>query len=200
MNRTTSRRLALYAFLTLVYLVSTVPVGLFLYSIKTEIGLDAFAARSGAAVAAEIGSMVVTEQVDALRSMAIAPSAIWWFRQVRRHHYASAAHRDRGRCGAVRQLRIFGCKGVPGQNSKDVRTYTVTGAAERPYEIAGLRIPGRDCRLSAGLPDKGRRDRRRKRATSSVVLCVVLIFIADFFMAQILTGRDTAAGLGRALR
>ena len=42
MNRTTSRRLALYAFLTLVYLVSTVPVGLFLYSIKTEIGLDIF--------------------------------------------------------------------------------------------------------------------------------------------------------------
>lgn len=42
MNRTTSRRLALYGFLTLGYLVSTVPVGLFLYSLKTEIGLDIF--------------------------------------------------------------------------------------------------------------------------------------------------------------
>ena len=35
-------------------------------------GVD-LAARSGAAIAAEIGSMVVTEQVDALRSMAISP-------------------------------------------------------------------------------------------------------------------------------
>src|SRR6185312_13518447 len=37
------------------------------------LGGVAFASRSGAAIAAEIGSMVVTEQIDALRSMAISP-------------------------------------------------------------------------------------------------------------------------------
>jgi hypothetical protein len=36
------RRAGLYAFFVALYLVSTVPVGLFLYSLKTEVGLDIF--------------------------------------------------------------------------------------------------------------------------------------------------------------
>lgn len=35
-------RIALYAVLFVVYLASTVPVGLFLYSIKSKVGLDLF--------------------------------------------------------------------------------------------------------------------------------------------------------------
>lgn len=38
----TWRRIALYAILLVVYLASTVPVGLFIYSMKTEVGLDIF--------------------------------------------------------------------------------------------------------------------------------------------------------------
>ena len=35
-------RMGLYAILLVVYLASTVPVGLFIYSMKTEVGLDIF--------------------------------------------------------------------------------------------------------------------------------------------------------------
>ena len=42
MERRVVRRLALYSLLFLLYLMSTVPVGLFLYSFKTEVGFDIF--------------------------------------------------------------------------------------------------------------------------------------------------------------
>ena len=42
MNWAAPRRVGLYAVLVALYLVSTVPVGLFLYSLKTEVGLDIF--------------------------------------------------------------------------------------------------------------------------------------------------------------
>jgi hypothetical protein len=38
----TWRRIAWYAILLVVYLASTVPVGLFIYSLKTKVGLDIF--------------------------------------------------------------------------------------------------------------------------------------------------------------
>lgn len=45
----------------------------YLNELGPVLGGVAFAARSGAAIAAEIGTMVVTEQVDALRAMAVSP-------------------------------------------------------------------------------------------------------------------------------
>jgi hypothetical protein len=36
------RRAGLYALFVALYLISTVPVGLFLYSLKTEVGVDIF--------------------------------------------------------------------------------------------------------------------------------------------------------------
>jgi hypothetical protein len=36
------KRIALYTFLAILYLVSAVPVGLFLYSLKTDAGFDIF--------------------------------------------------------------------------------------------------------------------------------------------------------------
>jgi hypothetical protein len=38
----TARRIGLYAVAFALYLASTMPVGLFLYSIKTEVGIDIF--------------------------------------------------------------------------------------------------------------------------------------------------------------
>ena len=46
----------------------------FLNELGPVLGGVAFAARAGAAIAAEIGTMVVTEQVDALRAMAVSPT------------------------------------------------------------------------------------------------------------------------------
>jgi hypothetical protein len=43
MASTALRRAALFAFLLALYLVSTVPVGLFLYSLKTDSGVNIFA-------------------------------------------------------------------------------------------------------------------------------------------------------------
>jgi hypothetical protein len=37
-----ARRIAVYALLFIVYLVSTVPIGLFLYSLKTKVGINIF--------------------------------------------------------------------------------------------------------------------------------------------------------------
>lgn len=42
MEGKTWRRVALYAILLVVYFASTVPVGLFIYSFKTKVGLDIF--------------------------------------------------------------------------------------------------------------------------------------------------------------
>lgn len=42
MSWNSGRRIALYAALFVIYLISTVPVGLFLYSVKTAIGFDIF--------------------------------------------------------------------------------------------------------------------------------------------------------------
>ena len=42
MNRSILRRIGLWTILVALYLLSTVPVGLFLYSLKSEVGLDIF--------------------------------------------------------------------------------------------------------------------------------------------------------------
>ena len=151
----------------------------------------AVAARSGAAIAAEIGSMVVTEQVDALRSMAVSP---------------------------VRYLvvpRLIACllmlpiAGLFGDLSGVLGGYFMAGANGVPHpsfiESArrfanevdlmhgliktlwfGIIIAGVACRQ--GLRTKGGATGVGRATTSSVVLCVVLIFVSDFFLAQMLTG------------
>jgi hypothetical protein len=42
MNWAALRRVGLYAFFVALYLVSTVPVGLTLYGLKSEVGIDIF--------------------------------------------------------------------------------------------------------------------------------------------------------------
>jgi hypothetical protein len=42
LKTTALKRIGLYTFLAILYLVSTVPVGLFLYSLKTDAGFDIF--------------------------------------------------------------------------------------------------------------------------------------------------------------
>jgi hypothetical protein len=42
MRRISARRIGLYALIFALYLASTVPVGLFLYSVKSAVGLDIF--------------------------------------------------------------------------------------------------------------------------------------------------------------
>src|SRR5207237_10246938 len=77
-NVSTGSVLAYYTSLFFVRFGATQFVGATLtYAFLKELGPllvgIAVAARSGAAIAAELGSMVVTEQIDALRAMAVPP-------------------------------------------------------------------------------------------------------------------------------
>lgn len=165
----------------------------FLNELGPVLGGVAFASRSGAAIAAEIGSMVVTEQVDALRSMAVSPvrylvvprvlAAIMMLPLLT--VIADVAGLYGGFVFAVN-------KGVPAQAFWDsVRTYTITADLLNGLlksVVFGFLVGVVACQQ--GLRTKGGATGVGKATTSSVVLCVVMIFIADFFMAQILTARD----------
>jgi phospholipid/cholesterol/gamma-HCH transport system permease protein len=167
----------------------------FLNELGPVLGGVAFASRSGAAIAAEIGSMVVTEQVDALRAMAIAPVRYLVVPRVLASVImlplltviADVAGLYGGYFFAV-------AKGVPAQAFWDsVRTYTLTADLFNGLlksVVFGFLVGIIACQQ--GLRTKGGATGVGKATTSSVVLCVVMIFIADFFMAQILTARDTS--------
>lgn len=154
------------------------------------------AARSGAAIAAEIGSMVVTEQVDALRSLAVSPV-----------RYLVAPRL----LGCVLMMPICGLafdvfglgsamvmslsQGVPYATFiESVRTMAsetdlLKGLVKTLW--FGLTIASVACRQ--GLATERGAAGVGRATTSSVVLCVVLIFVSDFFLAQALSGASVAA-------
>ncbi len=154
------------------------------------------AARSGAAIAAEIGTMVVTEQVDALRSMAVSPIAYL----VAPRLLACVAMMPL--CGLVSDFAGIGgsivmasAHGVPAATFMDsirmmaAETDLLKGLVKTLW--FGLTVAAVACR-------QGLRTRRGAAGvghatTSSVVLCVVLIFISDFFLAQLLMGASVAS-------
>lgn len=149
------------------------------------------ASRSGAAIAAEIGSMVVTEQVDALRSLAVSPI---------RYLVAPrliACIIVMPIVGVFADLSgVFGCylmsrnAGIPGQvfieSARTMVTQTELFKGLVKTVVFGALIAIISCQQ--GLRTKGGATGVGRATTSSVVLCVVVIFIADFFLAQILTG------------
>jgi phospholipid/cholesterol/gamma-HCH transport system permease protein len=149
------------------------------------------ASRSGAAIAAEIGSMAVTEQVDALRAMAVSPV-----------RYLVAPRL----VAAVLMMPLVGVFadffGILGSYLM-ARTHDVSGAeflesarmmaTELDFVkglvktlVFGAIIAIVACRQ--GMRTTGGATGVGRSTTSSVVLCVVLIFIADFFLAQALSG------------
>jgi phospholipid/cholesterol/gamma-HCH transport system permease protein len=163
----------------------------FLNELGPVLGGVAFAARAGAAIAAEIGTMVVTEQVDALRAMAVSPTRYLVVPRV---------------LAAVLMLPLltlfadlFGMIGgyfLAGANGvqhavfldsvhKYTRTEDLTHGLIKSV-IFGLIVGVVACQQ--GLRTKGGATGVGRSTTNSVVLCVLLIFVADFFLAQIMTG------------
>lgn len=154
------------------------------------------AARSGAAIAAEIGTMVVTEQVDALRSMAVSPIAYL----VAPRLLACVAMMPL--CGLVADFAGIGgsivmaaAHGVPSATFMD----SIRMMAAESDLIKGLvKTLWFGFTVAAVACRQGLRTRRGaagvgQATTSSVVLCVVLIFVSDFFLAQVLMGASVAA-------
>ena len=164
----------------------------FLNELGPVLGGVAFAARAGAAIAAEIGTMVVTEQVDALRAMAVSPTRYLVVPRV---------------LAAVLMLPLltlfadlFGMIGgylLAGMNGishaefldsvqKFTRLEDLTHGLIKSVVFA-LIVGVVACQQ--GLRTKGGATGVGRSTTSSVVLCVLLIFVADFFLAQLLTGK-----------
>lgn len=162
----------------------------FLNELGPTLGGVGLAARSGAAIAAEIGSMVVTEQVDALRAMAVSPVRYLVVPRVLAAiimlPLLTAMADLAGLCGGY--LFALG-SGVSGEEFwASVHTYTkvsdlIHGLIKSV--VFGFIIGIVACQQ--GLRTKGGATGVGRSTTSSVVICVMLIFIIDFFLAQILT-------------
>jgi phospholipid/cholesterol/gamma-HCH transport system permease protein len=153
------------------------------------------ASRSGAAIAAEIGSMVVTEQVDALRALAVSPVRYL----VAPRLVACVAMMPliavfADVAGILGGLEMAGTRGVPHAAFIDSARVFATGTdflkglikAACFGFITVIIACQQGLRTSGGATGVGR------ATTSSVVLCVLAIFIADFFLAQVLAGAWSA--------
>jgi len=162
----------------------------FLNELGPTLGGVGLAARSGAAIAAEIGSMVVTEQVDALRAMAVSPVR---YLVVPRMLAAiimlpllTAMADIAGLFGSYLFALGAGVSGEEFWNS----VHTYTKVSDLLHGLAKSVVFGFLIGLIAcqqGLRTKGGATGVGRATTNSVVLCVILIFITDFFLAQILT-------------
>ncbi len=151
----------------------------------------AVAARSGAAIAAEIGSMVVTEQVDALRAMAVSPirylvvprllACILMMPVIAL--FADLA-------GVFGSYIMAGAHGVPHQAFIE-STRAFVGPEDLVKGLVKTLWFGFTIALVAchqGLRTRGGATGVGRSTTASVVLCVVFIFVSDFFLAQMLQG------------
>ena len=163
----------------------------FLNELGPVLGGVAFAARAGAAIAAEIGTMVVTEQVDALRAMAVSPTRYLVVPRV----LAAVLMLPlltlfADLFGMIGGYLLAGVNGVPHAEflesvHKFTRVEDLTHGLLKSVVFA-LIVGVVACQQ--GLRTKGGATGVGRSTTSSVVLCVLLIFVADFFLAQILTG------------
>ncbi len=162
----------------------------FLNELGPTLGGVGLAARSGAAIAAEIGSMVVTEQVDALRAMAVSPIRYLVVPRVLAAvimlPLLTVLADIAGLCGGY----LFSLGAGVSAESYWTSVHTYTKSSDLLHGLLKSVVFGFLIGLVAcqqGLRTKGGATGVGRATTSSVVLCVVLIFITDFFLAQILT-------------
>lgn len=148
------------------------------------------AARAGSAIAAEIGTMKVTEQIDALRALAVDPveylvpprliAALIMLPVVCALADAS------GICGGY-IVSVY-MEHVPAATFPlSIRQFIDPSDFTRGLMktvIFGLIIAVVGCHQ--GLKTKGGATEVGKATTNSVVLSIVFIYVADFFLARLL--------------
>jgi phospholipid/cholesterol/gamma-HCH transport system permease protein len=153
------------------------------------------AARAGSAMAAEIGSMKVTEQVDALRALAVDPVEYLVVPRL----VASVAMLPvitvlADLVGVLGGYSVAILNGVPsGSFLGSLRIYTETGDVTRGLLktlVFGAMIAIVGC--YEGLQTRGGATGVGRSTTRAVVLSIVLIYISNFFLAYILFGGRTA--------
>ena len=151
------------------------------------------AGRVGAAIAAEIGSMVVTEQIEALRSMGLEPRALFGRPAFRRAAGdAAAAHDLRRRRFDCRRrldrtnLRAHLVRLVPRLGPADDQTFrTSSKACSRRSSLersSRSSAPTKVSRRAAARPASG------KSTTGAVVISIILIFMSNFLLSLLLFG------------
>lgn len=150
----------------------------------------ALASRCGAAIAAEIGSMVVTEQVDALRAMAVSPVRYLVVPRVLAAMLMlpllTVVGDLVGIFGAYLSAGLYGV----GHSVFLDSVFRFSQPVDMVRGLIKAIVFGFLIGLVAcqqGLRTRGGATGVGRATTSSVVLCVVLIFLSDIFLAQILT-------------
>ena len=144
-------------------------------------------ARSGSAMTAEIGSMKVTEQIDALRSMAISPiSYLVAPRLVACLIMLPIVCIFADMVGILGGAVVAGSYGVSGRAFGDsLRLFLEISGADIFKGLVktlffGVIIATVGCR--EGLQSEGGATGVGQSTTRSVVVSIVLIFIANFFL------------------
>jgi phospholipid/cholesterol/gamma-HCH transport system permease protein len=153
------------------------------------------AARAGSAMAAEIGSMKVTEQVDALRALAVDPVQYLVVpRLVAAVVMLPAITILADVVGTAGGYIVAVINGVPGgsfmsslQSFVDPGDVT-KGLLKTVFFGATIAIVG----CYEGLQTTGGATGVGRSTTRAVVLSIVLIYISNFFLAYVLFGGRTA--------
>jgi phospholipid/cholesterol/gamma-HCH transport system permease protein len=155
------------------------------------------AARSGAAIAAEIGSMAVTEQLDALRSLGVSPVRYLVVPRllacVVMMPIVGLVADAAGVMGAATMSAAGGV--TPQAFQESVRTYvSQMDLAKGLIKTLWFGFTIATVACHQGLCTVGGAMGVGKATTRSVVLCVVLIFLSDFFLARVLSGATVSGG------
>jgi phospholipid/cholesterol/gamma-HCH transport system permease protein len=167
----------------------------FLNELGAVLGGVALAARAGAAIAAEIGTMVVTEQVDALRAMGVSPIRFLVAPRVLAAvimlPLLTAIADVAGVFGGYYFAHLRGITKMVFWSS----IHQFVGSADLIHGLIkavvfGFLIGTVACQ--EGLNTKGGATGVGRSTTRSVVLCVILIFVSDVFLTQMLSGPDFA--------
>ncbi|MDO8587033.1 MAG: ABC transporter permease [Armatimonadota bacterium] len=154
------------------------------------------AARSGSGMAAEIGTMKVTEQIDALRALAISPvEYLVSPRLVAAIIALPILTIFADVIGVVAGYYVAVINGVAGGSFiSDARSYVVPhdinmGLIKTVVFGAVIAIVG----CQEGLQTTGGASGVGRSTTNAVVISVVLIYILNFFMAYVMFGGRTGA-------
>lgn len=153
------------------------------------------AARSGSAIAAEVGSMKVTEQIDALRSLAVSPVQYLVVPRLLAGMFmlpVLAVFADVVGTGAGYFVAVV--NGVAGGGyvsslKSQVEPYDIVmGLVKTIFFGIVIVIVG----AQQGLQTTGGATGVGRSTTSAVVISIVIIYILNFFLAYVMFGGRTA--------
>lgn len=152
-------------------------------------------ARSGSAIAAELGSMKVTEQIDALRALAISPVSYLVVPRllaavvVLPSLAALAMVVGTGGGYVVAVVNGVASGGFVSTMKAQVLPYDIMmGLLKTVFFAIVIVIVG----AQQGLQTRGGATGVGKSTTNSVVISIVIIYILNFFLAYVMFGGRTA--------